>query len=128
MATLCEYFVKDGAANLTSQQTLTIGDEAGTRFGELIARLHLDFDAHATYISFYIPSIEGVDCPEALALNKVPDILKWPEEVIVSAGFGEENKDARSLVFTGQVYLYSERPVPEAHKTRLIDEAGLGSI
>ena len=123
MATLHEYFVKDGAANLTTQQTLGFGDRAGAKLGEFIARLHFDIEAHATYVSFYIPSIEGIECPEALALNAVPQMLKWREEVIVSAGFGEEMKDARELVFTGQVYLYSERPVREAHKGRLLEEA-----
>lgn len=38
---------------------------------------------------------------------------------------GEEMKDARELVFTGQIYLYSERPVPEDLKARLIAEAGV---
>lgn len=123
MATLHEYFVKDGAANLTTHQTLAIGDSIGTKLGEIVARLHFDFDAHATYVSFYIPLIEGIECPEALALNAVPQVLKWREEVIVSAGFGQEMKNARDLVFTGQVYLYSERPVKEAHKGRLLEEA-----
>jgi len=36
---------------------------------------------------------------------------------------GEEKKDARELVFTGQIYLYSEHPVAEELKSRLIDEA-----
>ena len=51
-------------------------------------------------------------------------ILKWPEtQVGVQAGFGEEMKDARELVFTGQIYLYSERPVAEELKARLIAQA-----
>lgn len=123
MATLYEYFVKDGASNLTTHQSLAIADADGAKLGELVARLHLDFDANAKYVSFYIPRIDGVECPEALAMNAIPEILKWPEAVIVSAGFGQETKDARDLLFTGQVYLYSEQPVTEAHKSRLLDEA-----
>jgi hypothetical protein len=71
----------------------------------------------------------AAEFPEALAFNKVSEILKWDEDVLVQFGrsSGPELKDARELVFTGQVYLYSERPVPEAIKTRLIDEAsGVG--
>ena len=65
------------------------------------------------------------ECPEAFALNEVPEILNWPEtRVEVRVGFGFETKDAREFVFTGQIYIYSERPVSEALKARLIAEAG----
>ena len=50
-----EYFVKDGSDNLTTQQEWPIGDQAGTEFGKITARLHLDFNANAKYISFYFP-------------------------------------------------------------------------
>ena len=44
-----------------------------------------------------------------MALNNVKEILKWPEtQVGIQVGFGGEKKDARELVFTGQIYLYSE--------------------
>jgi hypothetical protein len=124
MASLHEYFVKDGAQNLTTQQTWLLTNVEGVNVGELTARLHLDFDANAKYISFFIPEMPDVAGPEAFALNKVAEILKWPEtQVGVQAGMGEERKDARELVFTGQIYLYSERPVPEEFKARLIAEA-----
>jgi hypothetical protein len=126
MASLHEYFVKDGAQNLTTHETWTLSSALGAALGELTARLHLDFDANAKYVSFFIPEMPAVECPEAFALNKMPEILKWPEtQVGVQAGFGFERKDARELVFTGQIYLYSERPVPEALKARLIAEASV---
>lgn len=126
MASLHEYFVKDGAQNLTTHETWTLSSAQGAALGELTARLHLDFDANAKYVSFFIPEMPAVECPEAFALNKMPEILKWPEtQVGVQAGFGFERKDARELVFTGQIYLYSERPVPEALKARLIAEASV---
>ena len=66
----------------------------------------------------------GVDLPEAFALNSIPDLLKSPAERIgVQAGFGGELTNGKDLIFTGQVYLYSERPVPEALKARLTAEA-----
>jgi hypothetical protein len=64
MASLHEYFIKDGAQNL---RTLANG---GAKLGELTTRLHLDFDANAKYISLFIPEMHGVECPEAFALNK----------------------------------------------------------
>jgi hypothetical protein len=121
MATLHEYFVKAGAQNLTTHQKWPVTNAEGVKLGELTARLHLDFDANAKYISFFIPEMLDVACPEALALNKVADILGWPEtRVGVQAGMGGEMQDARGLVFTGQIYLYSERPVPEELEARLV--------
>ena len=66
----------------------------------------------------------GVACPEAIVLNQVAEILTWPEkEVGVQFGVGEEKRDGKDLVFTGQIYLYSERLVPEELKDRMIAEA-----
>jgi hypothetical protein len=128
MASLHEYFVKDGAQNLTTQQTWQFANAEGVKLGEVTARLHFDFDANAKYISFFIPEAPAVECPEIFALNTVPEILKWPEtQVGVQSGMGEERKDARELVFTGQIYLYSERPVPDELKARMHAEAkGVG--
>lgn len=123
MATLREYFVKDGASNLTSHLECPITDANGAKLGELTARLHLDFDANAKYVSFYVPIMGDVECPEAFALNIVKDVLQWPETVIVEAGIGAEKKDARELAFTGQIYLYSERPVPQVDRSRFLVEA-----
>jgi hypothetical protein len=126
MASLYEYFVKDGARNLTTHQEWSLTNEAGAELGKLTARLHFDFDANATYISFFIPEMPGTACPEAMVLNKVPEVLKWPETQFgVQAGFGRERKDARELVFTGQIYLYSERPVADDDKSRLVSESGI---
>ncbi len=124
MASLHEYFVKDGAQNLTTHQTWPLMDAHGGKLGELIARLHLDFDANAKYISFFIPEIPDVECPEAFALNEVAKILEWTETLVeIHAGMGNEKKDARELLFTGQIYLYSERPVPEELKDQLSIES-----
>ncbi len=125
MASLQEYFKKDGSKNLTVQEQWNFSNADGSNIeGEVIARLHYDFDAHARYISFFIPKIEGVECPEALLLNKIPEMLSWPEtKVSVSAGFEGDQTDARHLVFTGRVYLYSERAVREDLKTMMMAEA-----
>lgn len=92
--------------------------------GEIVARLHFDFDANAKYIPFYIPALDEVTCPEALVLNHLPEILKWPEtNVGVAAGFGSERIDGRDLVFTGRIYLYSEQRVADELKQRMLAEA-----
>lgn len=128
MASLREYFFKDGANNLTMHETWPVTNNEGVKSGDLTARLHLDFEANAKYISFFFPEMSDVDCPEAIALNEVEKFLEWPETQIgIQAGLGEESNDAGNLVFTGQIYLYSERPVPDNLKARLIAEArGVG--
>jgi hypothetical protein len=78
--------------------------------------------ANAKYVSFFIPDKPGVELPEAIVLNQVAEILTWPETVAVQSGIGEEKKDGRELVFTGQIYLYSERPVTQDLKQRMIEE------
>jgi hypothetical protein len=128
MASLHEYFVKDGAQNLTIDRRWTFSNTDGVSLGELTGRLHLDFDANAKYVSFFIPETLTVEYPEAHALNKAPELLNLPETTVQvqsgpSVGLLPEMKDARELVFTGQIYLYSERPVPETLKARLITEA-----
>lgn len=125
MASLFEYFVKDGVQNLTTQKSWTLGDPLGTKHGEVVAKLHLDFDANAKFLSFYIPVMPSVECPEALLLNKIDEVLNWPDtKLAVHAGFvGEKPKDANTLVFTGQIYLYSERPVRADLRQRLEMEA-----
>jgi hypothetical protein len=123
MATLYEYFVKDGTQNLTTQQVWHFEKE-GVKQGDLTARLHLDFDANAKYVSFFIPEMPNVVCPEAIALNTVAEILAWPETLVgVQTGMGKEVKEAQELMFTGQVYLYSERPVSDDFKIQFTAEA-----
>jgi TIR domain len=124
MATLREYFAKDGSQNLTTHETWEVkNQETGEKYGEIIARLHFDFEAHAKYVSFFIPDMASIELPEAIALNDISRILKSPEGVIVQMKFGDEWMDGKDLIFTGQIYLYSQRPVPEAHKARLVAEA-----
>jgi hypothetical protein len=122
MASLHEYFVRDGAQNLSQQRISALTDRDGSKLGDITARLYMDFDANAKYVSFFIPDKPGVELPEAIVLNQVAEILTWPETVAVQSGIGEEKKDGRELVFTGQIYLYSERPVTQDLKQRMIEE------
>src|ERR1700730_15834118 len=123
MASLREFFVKDGSQNLTVHEMWTITEQDGSAIGEVVARLHYDFDANAKYISFFIPELENVVCPEAIVLNQLGQVLSWPTKTQVWAGFGQERFDGRELVFTGRIFLYSERPLSEELKQRLLGEA-----
>src|SRR3954464_12708607 len=99
MATLREYFVKDGAGNLKVDHNWQIRDPAGKLIGAVTARLHLDFEARAQYVSFYIPDIPGIELPEALVLNEIPQLLKTlVERVQVQADLGDDQTDGKDLV------------------------------
>jgi TIR domain len=123
MASLKEYFIKDASHNLCLDQLWPISNsESGYVYGEIQARLHLDFDACAQYASFFIPEMDGVDLPEAVALNSLPELLKKTSETVVQSGIGAERTDGRELVFTGRIYFYSERAVKQEHQERLVKE------
>lgn len=123
MATLKEYFLNDAKSNFTSHEEWTIGDVDGRQFGNVIARLHFDFEANALFVSFYIPAMDEVVCPEAIVLRDVSKVLAFRDKTVVSVGFPPDMHQGSDLVFTGQIYLYSERPVRIEDRERLRSEA-----
>lgn len=123
MASLHEYFVKDGSGNLTIHQPWPLRGDNGAVLLETIAKLHLDFESRACYVSFYVPDTDQIECPEPFVLNHLSQILDWPEnQTQVTMGLGGEAHDARDLLFTGAVYIYSERPVTDENRERMISE------
>jgi hypothetical protein len=132
MATLYEYFLKEGSRDLTSHQNWPVGKPGAVPIGEIVARLHWDFPANAKYVSFYIPAMPDVPCPEELALNGLDALLKVPgAEIEVSMGFAGERMNGMDLVFSGRVYFYSERAISPECQSRIIEkgkERGLSII
>jgi hypothetical protein len=45
MASLYEYFVKEGASNLTAHKSISLINATGEALGEFTARLHYDFES-----------------------------------------------------------------------------------
>jgi hypothetical protein len=124
MASLHEYFVKDGASNLTIHESWDIKDVDGSCIVRAVARLHLDFEARAKFVSFFIPYTDKVSCPEAMLLNNLEQVLNLARrEISIQKGFGAEVMQADDLVFTGRVYLYAERPLDRQLRDRLIAES-----
>ena len=77
MATLREYFIKDGSTNLIQYRVWPIHDVNGSVHGEVAARLHCDFEANAKFVSFYISKMPEIAHPEAVVLQELPTILAW---------------------------------------------------
>jgi TIR domain len=121
MASLHEYYVKDGSRTLTLQRQFNFKLLSGVIYVVLV-RLHLDFISGAKYISFFFPDSKELDCPEAIALNDVPNILNWDKETYVASGMGNEKIGAENLSFIGFIYIYSERDVPDDLRSRMLEE------
>jgi hypothetical protein len=129
MATLHEYFIKDGVSNLTLHKTVSIDDEGGRTIIEPIIRLHLDFEARAQYVSFYIPETDKLDSPESILINNVQHALNLVTDgARVSAGFNGEMGDARDLIFSGRVFIYSEKKVASDLQSRIQGEAKAANL
>jgi hypothetical protein len=82
----------------------------------------MDFDANALYVSFFIPAVEGASGAEDLLLSDVSKALEMRDQMKVQSGFPGHMHDSSDLMFTGQVYLYSELPVPAGEQHRLIEK------
>ena len=123
MATLREYFLKLGPGTLRCSINKQLSDGAKV-LGEVTIRLHYDFEARAKYASLYIEDIEGVECAEAIVLNELEANLKtMSRETPVEAGFPREIRSSDDLTFTGRVFIYSERTVPDEMKSSLERDA-----
>lgn len=124
MFTLKEHFIRDGRDTLCISQAWGLARAATLEnVGEVVGRLHLDFTANATYVSLYVPNIDGDDLPEANALDKVGDVLKFTSTTEVEITVAGERHPAADLQFTGQVYLYTDRILTGVQRDRLLTAA-----
>jgi hypothetical protein len=122
MASLREYFLDDSKDNMTTGSEWEIKDDGGHVLGLVSARLHLDFDANAIYVSFYVPDVGGEFAILSQLIREVGQVLDSRKNILVQSGFPGHMHDSEDLVFTGQVYLYSERPVSSELEDRLAAE------
>ncbi len=127
MATLYEYFIRLGSNTLRVKNTRQIQSETEV-LGEVTSQVHFDFVARAKYVSIYIEEMPKISCPEALMIKDLDSIMKeLTGGVQLSAGFKDEITNIEDLVFTGQVYIFSERPVSDRVKRNLAREGcGMG--
>ena len=106
MATLKQFFDTDFKL-LSAHQPLMF--ESETERVEVICRIHYDFDANVTFVSYYVPALKDL---VPLCVKLIED-LGWAEKMIhdlpVEQGqLGSESVNSTSLQFSGQVHLYSE--------------------
>jgi hypothetical protein len=123
MATLREYFDTASTRLLGVNKPLTLHSDTLPEV-EIQARLHLDFDSNAKFLSFYIPTNPNPLRVMAAVLAQLATIVDSMKGVEISAGFPEETPtNSSGLAFTGRVYFYSESDIPHADVQRLEEGA-----
>ncbi|WP_055412195.1 toll/interleukin-1 receptor domain-containing protein [Nonlabens sp. YIK11] len=107
MATLKDYFELDNKT-LSLSKIFTVTVDYKSSF-QIVGRIHLDFEANAFYISFYIEETDLVNCPALVALKNLEEIKKLKDEVIVQGGTsGETKMKSEDMFFTGRIFIYDE--------------------
>lgn len=111
VSTLREYFDTDFPYCLSTSQSWP-AKAAGADI-KIISRVHLDFDAGVTFISYYIPPSVVPKDLSVLLLGKVEDALSnILQSVEVQMGYeGEQRLVSTELKFSGRVFIYTESPV-----------------
>jgi hypothetical protein len=109
MATLRQYFDTDFAKHSgNAALTWKVREPDGSCF-EIVARLHQDFVSGSKFASFYLPRVKQVFEACSEVLDHVQDLIDSVENAMyVACGYPGEQRDAKTLVFTGTVYIYSD--------------------
>jgi hypothetical protein len=124
MGTLREYFDTDFNRWMSLVRLLALQSE-GSPTLEVTARLHLDFNSNAMFISCYIPAVPHPTAAIVAVLNQLDLIFDLMKSVKVAGGFhGERPTRADQMTFTGRIFFYSESNVPDAERDNLEKEAG----
>jgi hypothetical protein len=113
MATLLEYFEKDGGRTFCLNRPIQIRSTEGEIQLEVTGRLHIDLESNARYISYYLPHSEKVACPARVILNSVDEVLAWINQVQMVGGIagGDDPNASNETRFTGRIFIYSEDPI-----------------
>ena len=124
MATLREYFDTDFTRVLNSAQPAQ-WQHAGVA-EEVPARVHLDFDSNAKFLSCYLPA--GACHNDILdgLVDEVNEMLTIGDGVEVQMGLpGELRRTSRDLRFAGRLFIYHEAEiddgVQDAVRTRALE-------
>ena len=123
MATVREYYDTDFTRVLNVGNTLRV--QKGGAVAEVPARLHLDFDANAKYVSCFLSSDASSETICQALLEGLGAILAFGNGVQVQSGFvGEQLVSSNELQFAGRFFIYHDHEIDAEAKQRIIDAAG----
>jgi hypothetical protein len=123
MASLKEYFDRDFPYILNCRQSLQLKGTAGNAEVEIVAKLHLDFDSNAKFVSYFVPPTDDLIEVCASLIRNPEWAMRLGDAVSIQSGFvGEQPSSSGDLKFSGRVFIYTERQLSEA------DQDCLGAI
>ncbi len=113
MATLQEYYLKDFSRLLSAHKEWVLKNNTGGEL-KITTKLHFDFDANVSFISFYIPNSENAMSIFSSLLNKYEDVLQMGKDVLVKTKLPGENEiSSEDLKFSGKIFYYYEGVVDQ---------------
>ena len=123
MATLKDYFALD-ANTMCLSKTYTVGDANSLETYSFEARLHLNFEANALYVSYYFEKTTFLNCPALFGLSKLDEVLKFREDTYMEAGMlGEKKMKSSNMVFTGRIFIYDENVETAMYDDEVLKQA-----
>ena len=129
MATLREYWATDPRDLLFNTELELRQSADGPILLKVMARAHMDFEAGAKFVSFYVPEHPEIELPELSLLSAVDQVFGDASGLEINTGFGGHlDMSSSDLAFTGRVYFYSEDPVSEVGKARLRQVASASGL
>lgn len=102
---------------MTQAAEWEVKNAEGIQLGAVTARLHMEFDANAIFVSYFVPS-EAAGT-ETRILEAIDSVLAFRHNLSVMSGFAGSMVASEDMVFTGRAYIYSEVPVPADIRSRL---------
>lgn len=122
MATLREYYDTDFSRVLNAGNTLRLQGSADVV--EVPARVHLDFDANARYVSCYLSVLASNAAMCSAILDGLGTLLATGDGVSVQTGFpGEALRSSKELQFAGRLFIYHEGEIEQSTKDALEQQA-----
>jgi len=111
MATVRDYFDTDFAGNGNIGTTLQVNGSA------VEARIYLNFDSNAKYVSYYLTGDASIAATCGALVRDTNKFLASRNNIQVNTGReGEEPMLSTNLRFAGQVYIYHERKIGAASR------------
>jgi hypothetical protein len=118
MATLRELYDTDFTRVLNIGKPLQVQLPTGLK--EIHARVHLDFEANAKYVSCYLPAEVSTEEVCASVLRQIDDLLAIADGVETQLAFpGEQPVSSTGLRFAGRLFLYHDGVLSDDVMARL---------
>jgi hypothetical protein len=112
MATLREFYDTDFPRILNAGGVLNVTEGADVL--KVPARVHMDFDANARFLSCYLSSTVSPASVCIALLRGINEILTMSDGVEVSTGLpGEAPRGSGELKFTGRLFVYHEGEIED---------------